>query len=109
MDPSSLSSMICPSEDRGNTVSKRRRVRTTTPLLVVTDLERSLDFYTRQVGFGEPGIWGQPPCFAMVHRDGFELMLSLATESSCRRRTDLEGAGTSTYAWAISPANRKRS
>src|SRR5262249_29521042 len=26
---------------------------------------------------GEVSVWGEPPCFAMMHRDGFELMLSL--------------------------------
>ncbi|MBV8516289.1 MAG: VOC family protein [Acidobacteria bacterium] len=54
----------------------RARVTGLTPLLVVSDLQRSLAFY-EQLGFGEPNAWGEPPCFAMMHRDGFELMLSL--------------------------------
>ena len=63
-------------------MSPRPKVLTTTPLLVVSDLQRSIDFYGR-LGFGEPGIWGEPPCFAMINRDGLELMLSL-TEGAAK-------------------------
>ena len=53
----------------------RARVLSTTTLLIVADLPRSLDFYAR-LGFGKPSVHGEPPCFAMLFRDGFELMLS---------------------------------
>lgn len=56
----------------------RPRVLSTTPLLVVAELQRSLQFYQHVLGFSEPSVWGEPPCFAMLHRDGFELMLSVA-------------------------------
>jgi catechol 2,3-dioxygenase-like lactoylglutathione lyase family enzyme len=55
----------------------RPRVISSTPVLQVSDLQRSLDFYLKQMGFGEPAVHGEPPCFAMMHRDGFELMLSV--------------------------------
>jgi catechol 2,3-dioxygenase-like lactoylglutathione lyase family enzyme len=58
-------------------VTPRARVTGLTPLLIVSDLERSLAFYAR-LGFADPSVWGEPPCFSMLHRDGFELMLSLA-------------------------------
>jgi len=51
------------------------RVLSTTTLLIVADLPRSLAFYAR-LGFGKPSVHGEPPCFAMLFRDGFELMLS---------------------------------
>ena len=51
------------------TMSSRPRVLSTTPLLVVADLQRSLGFYCQKLGFGEPSVWGEPPCFAMLHRD----------------------------------------
>ena len=54
----------------------RPLVLSTTPVLVVSDIRRSLDFYCQKLGFGRPGVHGDPPCFAMVFRDGFELMLS---------------------------------
>lgn len=56
----------------------RTRVRAVTPLLVVSDLQRAVDFYTQKLGFVYPAIHGEPPCFAMLNRDGFDLMLSLA-------------------------------
>ena len=54
----------------------RPRVRATTACFVVADLQRSIAFYEK-LGFGEPGVWGEPPCFAMLNRDLFDIMLSL--------------------------------
>lgn len=56
----------------------RPKVRSTTLLFVVADLQRSLAFYCDKLGFQEPAVWGDPPCFAMINRDLFDLMLSLA-------------------------------
>jgi catechol 2,3-dioxygenase-like lactoylglutathione lyase family enzyme len=53
-----------------------------TPVLLVTDLQRSLDFYIRVLGYEDPAVHGDPPCFAMINRDGLDLMLSLAEGSS---------------------------
>jgi len=53
----------------------------TTPVLVVADLQRSIAFYTK-LGFVEPAMWGEPPCFAMMNRDELDLMLSLAEDPS---------------------------
>jgi catechol 2,3-dioxygenase-like lactoylglutathione lyase family enzyme len=60
----------------------RPSVRAVTPLFVVADLQRSLDFYCQKLGFVEPAVHGDPPCFAMINRDGFDLMLSLAESAS---------------------------
>lgn len=56
----------------------RARVVGVTPLIVVANLNRSIDFYQNKLGFREPSLWGQPPCFAMLNRDHFDVMLSLA-------------------------------
>ena len=56
------------------------RVLTSTPVLVVSDLQRAVEFYCSRLGFIDPNVWGEPPCFAMMHRDGFDLMLSLAED-----------------------------
>lgn len=58
----------------------RPKILTSTPYFIVANLQRSLDFYVGKLGFGQPNIWGEPPCFAMIHRDAFELMLSLAED-----------------------------
>ena len=55
----------------------RPRLLTTSPNLVVSDLPRALEHYHR-LGFEDASVWGDPPCFAMLRRDGFELMLSRA-------------------------------
>jgi catechol 2,3-dioxygenase-like lactoylglutathione lyase family enzyme len=62
----------------------RPRVLATTPLFVVSHLQRSIDFYTK-LGFAEPSAWGEPPCFAMMNRDGFDIMLSLAEQADAIR------------------------
>ena len=46
------------------------------PLLLVADVRKSADFYRDKLGFGYERIWGDPPCFAIVQRDGLHLMLS---------------------------------
>ncbi|HEX9104308.1 MAG TPA: VOC family protein [Polyangia bacterium] len=56
----------------------RPRLLATTTVLVVAELRRSLDFYGR-LGFVEPATFGDPPTFAMMNRDGFDLMLSCGT------------------------------
>lgn len=60
--------------------TSRTRVRSTTPLLVVANLQRSLEFYQNVLGFIDPSVHGDPPCFAMLNRDGFDLMLSVAEQ-----------------------------
>ena len=61
----------------------RARVLSTTTLLIVADLPRSLAFYDK-LGFGQPSVHGEPPCFAMLSRDGFELMLSTGENQTPR-------------------------
>jgi catechol 2,3-dioxygenase-like lactoylglutathione lyase family enzyme len=54
------------------------KILRTTPLFVVSDLRKSLDFYGQKLHFTKQSVWGEPPCFAMIFRDGFEIMLSVA-------------------------------
>lgn len=61
-------------------MTSRPRLRAMTPLLVVSDLQRSIDFYVDKLGFTDANSWGEPPCFAMMHRDGLDLMLSRAEQ-----------------------------
>jgi catechol 2,3-dioxygenase-like lactoylglutathione lyase family enzyme len=69
----------------------RPRLQSMTPLLVVSDLQRAIDFYQRRLGFADPSVWGEPPCFAMLTRDGFELMLSLAEDPAHARPNGASG------------------
>ena len=65
-------------------MTTRPKARTLTPLFVVAELDRSLAFYAR-LGFGDASVWGEPPCFAKINRDGLELMLSLADGEAAPR------------------------
>jgi catechol 2,3-dioxygenase-like lactoylglutathione lyase family enzyme len=47
----------------------------TSAVLVVSHLQRAIDFYAK-LGFVEPATWGDPPTFGMMNRDGFDVMLS---------------------------------
>jgi catechol 2,3-dioxygenase-like lactoylglutathione lyase family enzyme len=69
----------------------RPRVTATSPCLVVSDLQASLEFYCDKLGFEDPSVWGEPPCFAMLNRDDFDLMLSLATENARVRPNGPDG------------------
>jgi catechol 2,3-dioxygenase-like lactoylglutathione lyase family enzyme len=69
----------------------RSKILATTPLFVVANLKRSLEFYCLKLGFGEPGVWGDPPCFGMINRDLFDLMLSVAKKPEHIRPNGVHG------------------
>lgn len=71
-------------------MTARPRLLSTTPLLVVADLQRAIAFYAH-LGFRDASVWGEPPCFAMVFRDGFELMLSRAEDPAHVRPNGASG------------------
>lgn len=52
------------------------KIQSTSPHFFVADLQRSVRFYVDVLGFAEPKLWGDPPCFAMPERDGFVVMLN---------------------------------
>jgi catechol 2,3-dioxygenase-like lactoylglutathione lyase family enzyme len=57
---------------------ERQPVTGTSPCLVVSNLEQSIAFYCEKLGFAEPAVWGEPPSFAIVNRNEFDVMLNLA-------------------------------
>ena len=46
-----------------------------TPQLFVSDIMTSCDFFTRVLGFGVEFVYGEPPFYAQVIRDGASLAL----------------------------------
>ncbi len=56
----------------------KRQFRGTAPYFMVRDLQVSVDYYHRILGFDLPKLWGEPPSFAMPSRDGFTIMLKEA-------------------------------
>ena len=63
-------------------MSERTKVLATAPLLLVSDLQRSLHFYQQKLGFEGPAVHEEPLCFAMLNRNGFDLTLTLAEDGS---------------------------
>jgi catechol 2,3-dioxygenase-like lactoylglutathione lyase family enzyme len=69
---------------------QRPAVRLITPCVIVSHLQRTIDFYVGQLGFTDSETWGEPPCFAMMHRNQHDLMFSLA-ESEAQPRPNGHG------------------
>ena len=51
------------------------------PILLVKDVVASANYYRDKIGFTYDRFWGEPPCFCILHRDGFHLMLSQVEDS----------------------------
>ncbi len=51
------------------------KLNSVTPILQVSDLQRSIDFYRDALGFGTGWIVGEPPWLASVCRDEVEFHL----------------------------------
>lgn len=52
------------------------RIIGSAPVLLVGDVVASASYYRDKVGFKINGMWGDPPSFCILERDGFCLMLS---------------------------------
>lgn len=45
------------------------------PVLLVSDVVKSAEYFRDCVGFSFDRLWGEPPSFCILHRDGLHLML----------------------------------
>ena len=48
------------------------------PVLLVRDVVASANYFRDKLGFSYERLWGEPPNFCMVNRDGHTVMLSQA-------------------------------
>jgi uncharacterized glyoxalase superfamily protein PhnB len=55
--------------------STEQKLYNIAPYLIVDDIFESAAFYRDKLGFDFNRIWGEPPQFVIVHRDGVEIML----------------------------------
>jgi predicted enzyme related to lactoylglutathione lyase len=46
------------------------------PSFLVDDVVKSAEFYREVLGFTFKRVWGEPPCFVFVMRDGVQIALS---------------------------------
>ena len=56
-------------------------MRAVSPVLLVSDVVRSRDYYSDALGFRLNTLWGEPPTFCMARRDGVEVMLSQVSDN----------------------------
>lgn len=56
-------------------VAARAHFQSIAPYFVVTDVDRSAEYYHEQLGFEVGDLFGEPPSFVIVSRDGVELFL----------------------------------
>lgn len=54
------------------------RITASAPVLLVRDVVASADYFRDRLGFSYDRLWGDPPDFCMVDRDGHKVMLSQA-------------------------------
>lgn len=54
----------------------RSKITGSAPILLVKDVEAAANYYRDKVGFSYDKLWGNPPDFCILYRDGFGLMLS---------------------------------
>jgi catechol 2,3-dioxygenase-like lactoylglutathione lyase family enzyme len=54
------------------------KILTGAPVLLVRDVRASAEYFRDKLGFAFDKLWGEPPDFCMVRRDGNTVMLSQA-------------------------------
>jgi catechol 2,3-dioxygenase-like lactoylglutathione lyase family enzyme len=55
---------------------RKAKITASAPILLVKDIPKSAAYFHDQLGFTEQKMYGEPPYFAMVRRDGFAVMLA---------------------------------
>ena len=58
------------------------RITTVAPVLLVRDVKVAAEYFRDRLGFDFDRLWGSPPDFCMVRRDGHTVMLSQAPPSA---------------------------
>jgi uncharacterized glyoxalase superfamily protein PhnB len=74
----------------------------TAPYFMVDDVVATANFYRDALGFRYERLWGDPPCFAIVGRNGAHIMLSQIEGSGPmhpNRVSDPDGAAWDAYIW----------
>lgn len=72
-------------------------LRTAAPYVLVSDIRRAVRFYGDELGFAYDRLWGDPPTFAMVQRDGVILMLKESLSDPIP--VSAQGGAWDAYVW----------
>jgi catechol 2,3-dioxygenase-like lactoylglutathione lyase family enzyme len=83
-------------------ITAASRILGVAPYLLVEDIERSAEWYRGKLGFDFVRLFGEPPSFAMVKRDGVIIMLKSVPgkRGYVRRNHEVDGdACWDAYLW----------
>ena len=72
------------------------------PYLIVDDVVATANDYRDRLGFDYERLWGDPPCFCMVRRNGVVIMLGQLEATGVmrpNRTVDPEGSAWDAYIW----------
>jgi len=72
------------------------------PYFIVDDVVATANFYRDKLGFHYTRLWGDPPAFCMVSRNGVTIMLSKLEATGVmrpNRLADSEGSAWDAYIW----------
>ena len=84
VDASGLSIIFSPdpSPSISDPIPRMANLLAVAPVLLVRDVTASAAYFRDRLGFEYDRLWGDPPDFCMVHRDGCTVMLSQAPASA---------------------------
>ena len=57
-------------------MTNKTKIIGSAPVLLVKDVVAAANYYRDKLGFNYEQLWGEPPCFVILDRDNFHLMLS---------------------------------
>lgn len=57
------------------------KLTASSPVLLVRDVVAAANHYRDKLGFSYEKLWGEPPCFVILKRDGMYLMLRQVDDS----------------------------
>lgn len=94
------------SQVRGRKMSSPPKLVSVAPILLVADMRRALDYYTRVLGFEIEWAVGEPTSHASVARDGVEISLT-AESAPVPSRIYIEVDGVDEYFARVAAAGAK--
>lgn len=75
------------------------RLISSAPVLLVRDVIVAADYYRDALGFTSRHVYGEPPDFCIVHRDGHHVMLAKADAEHIKPHWQIRKATASAYFW----------
>ena len=69
------------------------------PQLVVTDVKKTAEYYKNTLGFTIIGLVAEPPVYAMVERDGFQVHFAKSDTQEIKKNKDYRSISHDFIIW----------